>query len=1153
MKIDVNLINIKSNELLNDDFVVLIDESLNIVKERLFFYKNETEENKYYPNLIKLTDNDDNVILKNQILVDYKIVDKKVYVTCLLDIIEDKIKEHKKTLNDIYDDYKKNNDEFTSMYDKIKYGFFDFTEDDFIGAISIVLKEKYDKLTPEYNIYIKKIQNCYKTVVKNYQSKEESLSDFYTSCKLNDLSQYYNTDTPQISFKDVIVEFKNKNFVNGTKGKFIRLQNIFNQLELSDTIPLIAISNERENPIVKVYNGVSDDVSVKEFKSWLLHDKKEKFGFGAQENKRIITYKKIKGLLIKTKVSKTEFITVNIYENGLIEARVKFSESSDWNNNLEMIIDTLRKTIETCISKINRLNEIYTQSKRLHIDNQRVYDTVQSITCSVELRKKIDLYHMIEKVMDVDYQETLFQAKEGKSEEIISLFYKKFLSSQDEISQQRMKIACSNIPSDLQSERKGITVNIQDNPYSVGSILNIYSASNINEVYLIVDQISYIDKLNTESVAEQKIKEKSNIKNLRSEYNIPILSTSCQKQRQPIIDDTREPLKNMIDSKTKKPLVDSYPLIYKGIRLICPDKEYPYPGFTQKNAICCFTKDQRNNIKYISNMGLEEKVEPSKKQINISKQYILTTDKILEQQKIGTLLPIFDNVFNKLPSNIKDVKNGKFYRMGVAQNNNAFLNAVSMGINGKDIDINTFKGTIVEKLKKNPNLFFKLNNGQIKLKYNNLDNYIKWITDNKNTMNINDLLELLKSIFKYNIVIFTIPMIYSKSTAKINEEMIKLLCHINCKPKEENPYIVIFKRENKYELLIYYNELKIKYSFGLNDSQSFKFINNFYEKTCIKEDIYPKKFTDYKYDMLYHGDELINNLKGTDYEIVGQVSNKHKKVSLLITKNNVVIPIKEATIFLKDGHVINGHGSESIPIQKSPPLIDGNMYLTHLKNINTVLESKGLHTIKIIGITHKNDGLVTNLEGAVVPIVPMQKTDKLNTGVPLPVVNYNYYSLDAINDIDVSDGVKAKNNQEIYTDKYNLVLQEIYVIKQQLSKIIFKSNKLTRYIQKIQTSSEYTIQPRFTLINIYTQFFKNIIDVMKSKHDVIINDNMLYLSIIANEIIDDNKENLFFKGIVQNPNYDINEIKIRENESIIYNIKDFYTFIQTHFTHDTNE
>ena len=265
MKIDVKLINIKSNELLNDDFVVLIDESLNVVKERLFFYKNETDENMYYPNLIKLTDNDGNIILKNQILVDYKSVEKTVYVTCLLDVLEEQLKEHKKTLNDMYDDYKKNNDEFSSMYDKIKYGFFDFTEDDFLGAISIVLKEKYDKLTPEYNIYTKKIQECYKTVVKNYQSKEESLSDFYTSCKLNDLSQYYNTDIPQVSFKDVIVEFKSKNFVNGTKGKFIRLQNIFNQLELSDTIPLIAISNEKENPIVKVYNGVSDDVSVNAF------------------------------------------------------------------------------------------------------------------------------------------------------------------------------------------------------------------------------------------------------------------------------------------------------------------------------------------------------------------------------------------------------------------------------------------------------------------------------------------------------------------------------------------------------------------------------------------------------------------------------------------------------------------------------------------------------------------------------------------------------------------------------------------------------------------------------------------------------------------------------------------------------------------------
>ena len=59
-------------------------------------------------------------------------------------------------------------------------------------------------------------------------------------------------------------------------------------------------------------------------------------------------------------------------------------------------------------------------------------------------------------------------------------------------------MACSQYTPGIQNERKGITVNVQDNPYSIGSILNIYSASDINEVYFIIDQIAYIDKLNPE-------------------------------------------------------------------------------------------------------------------------------------------------------------------------------------------------------------------------------------------------------------------------------------------------------------------------------------------------------------------------------------------------------------------------------------------------------------------------------------------------------------------------------------------------------------------------------------------------------------------------------------------------------------------------------
>lgn len=1150
MKIYVKLIDASNDKILNDKFVVLLDESSKHVKERLFMY-NSNSANKYYPNFVKLirkkgeNDIDDNtLILKNQFLTSYTIKDedKIIYVSSILDTLENDIKKTT-SITQLYTYYKNNNDNFITEYNKIIKTYNDLTQDDFVGAISIILYDKYEKLVPEYNDFLKEIKTVYNNIIKKYQPIEESLDEFYQSCKKNDLKEYYSENVPTIIVKDITIQFKHHDFVTGTKGRFVKLQNIFNQFALSENVPMIAISNEKENPIIKVYDNISNYVSTKEFRSWVLHDKKEKVIFGKkdEEGKRIVSYKKIKGLLLKIKHTsqKTDYITMNIYDNGIIECRIKFNDSSENNDNLDVIVTELRNSIENCIHDINTLNGIYTKSKRLDISEKECDVIFDSITCSVELNKKIDLDNVINTVIDDYFQENIFQLKEGKSKDVISLYYKKFLRTDETSSLGRFKLLSNlELP---QTERKGITVNIQDNPYSIGSILNIYSASDINEIYLIVDQIAYIDKLivETEETRKQKIKEKSNIKNLRNEYNIPILSTSCQKQRQPIIDDNQEPLSGMIDKKTKKPLVDSYPLIYNGIRLICPNEEYPYPGFTQKNAICCFTKDQRKNTKYISNMGLEEvQKDGVKKQIN---KYILTTDKILEYNKIGTLLSIFDDVFNKLPSNIKDIKNGKFYRIGVNQNNNAFLNAISLGIHNKEINIDIFKKNLVTKLKNNPNLFYKLNNGQIKSKYKDLNNYIHWITDNNNIMNVNDLIELLQKMYNINIIIFNIPMIYSKSTAKVNEEMIKIHCHINCKPEIDKPYIVIFKREKKYELLIYYNDLKTKYNFNVNDSQVFNMINDFYSKTCIKEEVYPKKYNQYNYDRLYNGNDVITSLKGTPHEITGQVSKKNKKIVLLITNDNVLIPIIESTLFIsseKDNNI-----EKELPIYYDPPLIDGNEYLRKLKDINTIFKKNKLAEMNIIGITNKNDGLVTNLSGFIIPIL---KTENTN----LQKVNYNYYPINS--GIEISEN---KRNQQIndvieYNVNYNKVQNEIYNIKQTLSNIIYHSKKLTNYIYDIQKSAEYFNLSRFKMIQLYNDIFNKIIDIMKVKHDVHIDNNTLYLSIISNDIIDDNKENLFFKGIVQKPEYDINEIKLYSNESIVYNMKDFYNYINTHFDHN---
>ena len=191
---------------------------------------------------------------------------------------------------------------------------------------------------------------------------------------------------------------------------------------------------------------------------------------------------------------------------------------------------------------------------------------------------------------------------------------------------------------------------------------------------------------------------------------------------------------------------------------------------------------------------------------------------------------------------------------------------------------------------------------------------------------------------------------------------------------------------------------------------------------------------------------------------------------------------------------------------------------------------------------------MTNLSGFIIPIL---QTNNMN----LQKVKYNYYPINS--GIETSDSEptedQEKNKMVEYTDNYNNVQNEIYTIKQQLSNIIYNSKKLTKYIHDILKSEEYFNLSKFKMIELYNDIFNKIIDIMKDKHNVEINNNTLYLSIISNDIIDDNKENLFFKGIVKKPDYDINEIKLYSNESVVYNMKDFYNYVKTHFNHDIED
>ena len=146
-------------------------------------------------------------------------------------------------------------------------------------------------------------------------------------------------------------------------------------------------------------------------------------------------------------------------------------------------------------------------------------------------------------------------------------------------------------------------------------------------------------------------------------------------------------------------------------------------------------------------------------------------------------------------------------------------------------------------------------------------------------------------------------------------------------------------------------------------------------------------------------------------------------------KNNVIIPIKEATVFLID----------DLDLYTQTPLINGNDYLNNIKELNKILKNNNVHQITIKAITSKNNGLVTNLEGYIIPILPTNDLE-----IDVPKVDYNYYHFDDIRDIEI------KNAQVVYSEKSNKEVSNIYNVKQQLSKIITNSKKLTNYIKTIQ-------------------------------------------------------------------------------------------------------
>jgi hypothetical protein len=1209
----INIIN--DNELIVQDNI-LIDDSIKIIKQKLF-----ANHNTLIPNLLKFEiKNDNNGIITNikndnDLLFNYfdefdsfeKFIETANYTLHITKLINDIINYDIDISEAILDDFVQSEKLLNILQQN---GYYNLKEEDLLYIIKYILTN-----TTNSN-YIDDINNYLKimSVNNNTSSTNETLDEYY--------KQISNLDFTNVNIKcnisEISLNIKGNNIESGSKGIFIKLHEIFNVLKLTNDIPLIALSRKDNlvkltDPQIKVLNA--SNISDKDIRNWILNEKKK-------INQS--SYKSIKGLLIKSFLPELKiYITFNILQNGLITVNCKLPKII--NIELQRLKQLILIHTDNIIKHLNTIGNVFLHSRRINqtSDSSIKINSIDSII-ETDYINRFKFVNFINKEIISD---NILEHKIIASQDILSMYYKK-LQEQDDI--------------------KGITINIRDY-YNKTSLINIFSADNYNQVCIILAHILTISKITKalptrktkfgdESVAKQI--EKSNKKKLK-EQGLDFNSRNCQADRQPSFNN---------DPKLP-PLIDnSYLLDFEGNNFRCNHTKYPYPGFTDVNAICCFKTDRRDSEEFLRNIdpdSLNIYVEPSNFKIlieqnnekfetlvikiesdeilyyflspfnnhslkdlipitdknlittienennifldkvplsqiiyptssqtkckfnpdlnnrttNINSQcskhkdneffgytkdtipccfnkmpdryvkaknqelstYIFTTGKLLNNNRLGNLIPELNQLFNVVFKHKKDT----FYRMGTLQNNNAFLNvlllAMNSTINGKQINnCIEFKKYIYKYLHDNNTKFIQLNNGNISTKYNTIDNYIKSLAIK---INWYETIELLETILKRNIFILDVNQ-------QLNS---KILCRptpFNQK-NSKNPFIILIKSNNAFELIVNMTSGNITKNFNIDtETPVIKFLIDYYKDTCIIKNVYPANF---EYIPLLQATKIIELIGTTknDDRLLGyvkyQIKNNFNKINMLITSSGFLIPIIETGIITNIITNIQVIALSDFITQNA--LLSSDSYKKILKKFNTITNQKVEILDKVKSNIKNIGGLFTNY-GFFIPYRIKQDETEFNS-------NIKYYI-----DIDekLSDINIQTNDFTNYSNTQDIIKNKIYDLRKQIGTYISNNTSIKDTIEQIILQKNID---RYSKINkifdILLTFNLNNTFQQENHFDII-------LKSIANEICNDNKENLILNNIITTYNFNKKNIIKHDSESVLLNIDDIYTWIKEYKT-----
>lgn len=916
------------------EVVILITDSLKVIKEKVCIKSSHLFN---LPNLIKIAykndknDKNDFIFLEKDSDI-LNIPNNKIYVLKLADILLDRVSDIITKPELLLDELKSNkwdftDTEYTILTDLIKVGNNIITDNGQVQTYVDYAQDKKEILTTK--------------IIKN---TSKDLKSFYEKCDIEYLDDY----TRELNYTNLNIIIKGNDVEN--TNHFIKLHNIFNLLELNETIPLIGLNKKFTNdkiddPLIKIYDRIN--VSPNEVKDWILNSSN--------------SYKTIKGLMLKVKTDFESYLTMNLLPNGIIYVKYSSKDTDD----LDTIKSIIKTSVNNVILQLNKMNIFNKQKMISTLDNSVI--TINSMDISTITNFNIPLTQFKKLIQKETFN--VLKYKDTISNDVLSLYYEG-----DKV------------------------LNIRD--YFDTSKINIFNIKSV-KMYKIIMNVLYIinlisrNKNNDQLIKEiTKVKEKSK-KKLLKEQGINFDSRKCQHHP------------SIIDSKESKLLSDE--IKFENRYYKCDDPTYRYPGFTVNNILCCYTKPQIGTETYIRNIdpkSFDILVQPSNFKVFINgdfETYVIKMisnyiqegtnyyyinrnniiQPILNKELIDAInekdqneniwfdtvslaqliypsssskcsnkpdltnrynlngpcdknelkyfgygasgIPCcFDDTRNdtitkqkkefditsshKLQAHkpLKNLQIGKVsleldklfngsetpfthYRMGVFQNNNSFLNTILLGMKSDyHLDgIIQFKQLLSKYLESIQEEFIKLNNGDIFIKYKSIENYVSILNNVKTYINWYDYIDLLEKALNINIIIL------EENVLDKNKYETRMVCRSN-KKFNENPTLIVFKtkyeddKQDSYELIIRLDE---------NANIKNKIITTFSYKnptTKFLVEYYHK--TCIKRNVYPENYPYIQLYSYNNFDIKYQIVNKLNKTSMIITKSGAIIPIKEQGI-----------------------------------------------------------------------------------------------------------------------------------------------------------------------------------------------------------------------------------------------------------------